>query len=137
MEVVAFFLTKKENNIIYMYRESIQYFYWKKGTHESLDVVCTHFNVKKRTIVVYYIYMGYSEWCYDVKKIDHCFDSFEKYHQKCIIMPTEPFNFSIPEESIYIAIKTPPGFIKNKISFQCNHKIIMLKCSFGEFDNED
>ena len=25
----------------------LQDFYWKKGTHESLDVACIHFNVER------------------------------------------------------------------------------------------
>ena len=30
------------NKIIYMYRGSLQDFYWKKGTYECLDDVCVH-----------------------------------------------------------------------------------------------
>ena len=31
---------------MYMYRGSLQDFYWNKGTHEILDVVCPYFNVE-------------------------------------------------------------------------------------------
>ena len=41
-----FLFTNIENNIIYMYMGSLQDFYWGKGTHESLDVLCPHFNVE-------------------------------------------------------------------------------------------
>ena len=29
-----------------MFRGSLQYLYWKKGTRESLDFSCLHFNIK-------------------------------------------------------------------------------------------
>ena len=45
-EGVDRFFTKIYNNTIYMYRGSLREFYWKKGTHKSLDVVCIHFNVE-------------------------------------------------------------------------------------------
>ena len=35
--------TQIENNIIYMYRGSLQYFYLKKGTYECLEVPCVNF----------------------------------------------------------------------------------------------
>ena len=38
MEGVDIYFTNIQNNIIYMYMGSLQQFYWKKGTHESLDV---------------------------------------------------------------------------------------------------
>ena len=33
VEVIDSFVTKIDNNNIYMYRDSLQDFYWKKGTH--------------------------------------------------------------------------------------------------------
>ena len=44
------------------------------------------------------------------EKIDHQLDKLEKFHQQYIIIPTEYYNYSIPEDSIYIAVTTPPGF---------------------------
>ena len=32
-----------DSNIIYMYRGSLQDFYWKKGTYECLEMPCVHF----------------------------------------------------------------------------------------------
>ena len=43
------------------------------------------------------------------------FDSFETFHQKYIIIPTECSNYSVPEESIHTAVMTPPGFIDKKV----------------------
>ena len=42
-----------ENNKMYMYKGSLQYFYWKKGNHEILDVVCSHYNVDKHKMILY------------------------------------------------------------------------------------
>ena len=36
-----------DNNIIYMYRGLLQYFYWRKGTYECLEVPCEHFHLKR------------------------------------------------------------------------------------------
>ena len=42
MEVVDIYFTKIEDKNIFMYRGILQYLYWKKFTHESLDVVRQH-----------------------------------------------------------------------------------------------
>ena len=39
--------TNIENNIIYMYRGSLQGFYWKRVTHESPYVACIYLNVER------------------------------------------------------------------------------------------
>ena len=53
MEVVYSYFKNPEKNKIYMYRGSLQDFYWKKRTHESLDIVCPHFNVEGNKIRQY------------------------------------------------------------------------------------
>ena len=40
------YFTNIDKNIIYMNRDSFQYFYWKKCTNESIDIPCSHFNVE-------------------------------------------------------------------------------------------
>ena len=37
------FFTQIDSNIIYMYRGSLQDFYWKKGSYECLEMLCEHF----------------------------------------------------------------------------------------------
>ena len=44
--VVDRYFTKTDNKTNYMYRGSLQEFYWKKVTHENIDFVCPHFNAK-------------------------------------------------------------------------------------------
>ena len=46
VELVDSIFTKTENNKIYMYRGSIQDFYWKKFTHESLYVLYQHLDIE-------------------------------------------------------------------------------------------
>ena len=48
------------------------------------------------------------------EKIDHWLDSFEKYRQQYIIMPTESYNSSVPKEIRYITARTPPYFINQE-----------------------
>ena len=74
-----------------MYRESLQDFYQNKDSHESLDVVCSHFNVE---IIKMRQYLSNILKCDtlsdDMKvKIDHWLDYFQNYYEKYIIMPTE------------------------------------------------
>ena len=45
------------------------------------------------------------------EEIDRWLDYFEKFHQQYIIIPTESSNYSATEESIFITVMIPPGFI--------------------------
>ena len=91
VETFDIYFTNIDNNIIYMSRGSLQEFYWKKGTHESLDVACIHFNVEiiKMRQCLTNILKCDSSNDYMKEKIDHWLDSFEFFHKKYIIMPTE------------------------------------------------
>ena len=74
-----------------MHRGSPQDFYWKKGTRKSLDFVYLYFNVeiiKTRQYLTNILECDTSS--NDTKeKIEHWLDSFQKFHKKYIIMPTE------------------------------------------------
>ena len=45
------------------------------------------------------------------ERLDHWLDSFEKFHQQYIIIPTESSNYSFPENIIFISVMTPQGFL--------------------------
>ena len=96
-----------------MYRGSLQLFYWDKGIHEILDVICAHFNVERIKLRSYLSNLIKFDTSSDYMKvkIDHWLDFFEKFYQQYIIMPTELYNYYATEESRYIAVRTPPGFI--------------------------
>ena len=47
MEGVASYFTKTEENNIFMYRGSLEIFYWENASHQSLDVACSHNNSEK------------------------------------------------------------------------------------------
>ena len=62
------------------------------------------------------------------EKVDHWFDCFEKFNEKYIIMPSESLNYSFLEESLFITVQSPLGFIilENKTIFYLNETIQML-----------
>ena len=73
-----------------MYRGSLQDFYWKKGTHECIDVLCPHFNVEIIKIRQYLCNILKCDTMSNDKmeKIYHWLDSFKKFHQQYIIIRT-------------------------------------------------
>ena len=48
---------------------------------------------------------------YMKENIDHWLYFFEKFQKQYIIIPAESYNYLFPEESIYIAVRSHPGFI--------------------------
>ena len=125
------YFTNTENKIIY--RGSLQDFYWKKGTHESIDFY-VHISMSKEkkmrqyfsNILIYYTHSDCNK-----EKIDYWLDDFKKFHQQYIVIPTESYNSSITEDIRYIAVRTPPGFInkKNKYIYYFNATIQLLYCN--------
>ena len=126
------YLTKIENSIIYMYRGSLQYFYWNKVTHEGLDVPCTHFNVERIKMKKYFANILKRDTSSNNMKenIDNWLDSFEKFNNKYIIMYTESYNISFIERSRYITVRSPSGFINHENETRCyiNATIQLLYC---------
>ena len=94
VEAVDRYFTKTWKNIIYMYRDPLQEFNWKKGTHESLHVLCPHLNSKRiKTRQYLYNILKCDTSSDDMKiNIDHWLYYFEKFHKQYIIMPTESCN---------------------------------------------
>ena len=45
------------------------------------------------------------------EKMYHWFDSLEKFHKKYIIMPSLSLNSLFIEESLFVTVRSPPGFI--------------------------
>ena len=39
--------TQIDNDMIYIYRGSLQYLHWKKGTYECMNIPCEHYTIKK------------------------------------------------------------------------------------------
>ena len=50
MEVVDVYFSKTEDIKNFIYRGSLQDFYWKKYTHESIVVVRPYYNAENETI---------------------------------------------------------------------------------------
>ena len=53
------------------------------------------------------------------KKVDHWLNSFENFHKKYIIMPSQSLNSSFLEESLFITVGSPPGFINQEHETGC------------------
>ena len=53
------------------------------------------------------------------EKIYHWLDSFEMFHKKYIIMPLESLNSYSLEDSLFITVWSPPGFINQEIETRC------------------
>ena len=49
--------TQIVSNMIHMYRGSLRYFFWKKGTYECLEILCEHFSFKKNEIKDYWTHV--------------------------------------------------------------------------------
>ena len=66
---------------------SLQDFYWKKGTHESLDVPCVHFNVERIQMRQYLTnILNYDTSSDDTKeKIYHWLDYFEFFTKSILL----------------------------------------------------
>ena len=45
------------------------------------------------------------------KKVDHWLDSFENFYKKYIIMPSILLNSLFIEESLFVTVQSPPGFV--------------------------
>ena len=70
------------------------------------------------------------------KKVDHWLDSFENFHKKYIIMPSESLNSSFIEESLFVTVWSPPGFINQETETRCylnaNIQMLYFNVLFGK-----
>ena len=48
------------------------------------------------------------------KKVDHWLDYFENSHKKYIVIPSQSLNSSFLEESLFVSVQSPPGFINQE-----------------------
>ena len=74
---------------------------------------CEHLCFKNNEIKDYWIHVlknDTSSGDLD-EKVDHWLDSFENFHKKYIIMPSLSLNYLIIEESLFVTVQSPPGFI--------------------------
>ena len=64
------------------------------------------------------------------EKVDHWLDYFEKSHKKYIIMPSQSSNYSFLEDSLFITVQSPPGFINQENDTRCylNETLQLIKC---------
>ena len=78
-----------------------------------MEVPCVHFHLKrtdKKQHLTHILNIDTSSNDMN-EKVDRCLDSFENFHKKYIIIPSESLNYSFLEESFFITVQLPPGFI--------------------------
>ena len=46
--------TQIDTDMTYIYRGSLQDFYWKKGTYECIDMPCEHYTIKRNEVKGYW-----------------------------------------------------------------------------------
>ena len=51
--------------------------------------------------------------------VDHWLVSFEKFHKHYIIMPSLSLNPLLIEESLFVTVRSPPGFINRENDTRC------------------
>ena len=51
--------------------------------------------------------------------VDHWLDSFEKFHNNYIIMPSLSLNSLLIEESLLVTVRSSPGFINRENETRC------------------
>ena len=68
--------------------------------------------------------------------VDHCLVSFEKFHKQYIIMPSLSFDPLLIEESSFVTVRSPPGFVnrENETRYYLNSTFqhLYLNVLFGE-----
>ena len=98
-------------------------FYWEKGTYEFLDVPCVYLHITIKNMKHYLTHILKSNTSSgDMnEKVYHWFDYLENSHNNYIIMPLESLNSSFLEESLFITVWSPPGFINRG-----NEKYVIL-----------
>ena len=90
----------------YIYRGSLQYFYWKKGTYECIEMPCEHYCLKRNEVEDYWACVLKNDTTiYEMDElIDQCILSFEKFHKQYIIMPSLLFGLLLIEDSSFVTI---------------------------------
>ena len=108
-----YFFTQIVSHIIDIYRGSVQYFYWRKGTYECIEMPCEHFCLKRNEVKDYCtrVLKNYTKSDDIDEMVDHCLVSFENFHKQYIIMPSLLLNPLLIEDILLVTVQSPPGFI--------------------------
>ena len=74
---------------------------------------CEHYCLKSNKVKDYSVRVLKNETkIYEMDElVDHCMVSFENFHKQYIIMPSLSFDPLLIEESSFVTVRPPPGFI--------------------------
>ena len=104
--------TQIVSHIIYI-QGSLKDFYWKEGTYKCIEMPCEHYCLKRNKVKDYWSRVLKNDTTiYEMDElVDHCLDSFEEFHKQYTIMPSLSFDPLLIEESSFVTVRSPPGFI--------------------------
>ena len=113
--------TQIVSDIIYIYRGQLQYFYWKKGTYECIEMPCEYYCLKRNEVKYYWARVLKNDTTiYEMDElVEHCLVSFEISHKQYIIMPSLSFKPLLIEESPFVTVQSPPGFVNRENETGC------------------
>ena len=82
---------------------------------------CGHFCLKRNEVKDHWNRVFKNDTTSDDmdKLVYHCLVSLEKFHKQYIIMPSLSFNPLLIEESLFVTVQSPPGFINRENETRC------------------
>ena len=93
----------------------------EKGTYECLEMPCENFSLEKNEIKYYWnrVLKNSTSSGDMYEMVYHWLVSFEKSHKKYIGMPSLSLNPLPIEESLFVTVWSPPGFINRENETRC------------------
>ena len=103
--------------MIYIYRGSLQYLHWKKGTYECIDMPCEHYTIKRNELKWYWARVLNQDTMNEL--VDDCLVTFEKFQKQYIIIPSLSLHQLLIEEKPFITVQSPPGLFNPEKETRC------------------
>ena len=103
-----------------MYRGLLHFFNGKRNLQVSRSPMCIFpFNKTDMKQYLTHTLKRVTSSADTNEKVDHWLDYFEKFYKKNIIMPSQSLDSSFLEESLFITVRSPPGFINQENETRC------------------
>ena len=105
--------TQIDNNIVYMYRGSLQDFYWRKGTYECLEIKCVHCHLKKNDMKYYltHILKMTLQVVIWMKRYGIVWIPLKTSTRSILLCLHYRLKKMFLEESLFVTVWSPPGLI--------------------------
>ena len=101
-----FVFTQIDTDMIYIYRGSLQYLHWKKGTYECIYMPCEHYTIKRNEVKGYWVrVLKKDTTLFEMNElVDDCLVTFEKFQKQYIIIPSLLLDPLLLEEKPFITV---------------------------------